>query len=201
MTKINKPYHHGDLPQALLAEAERAIEQDGIQELTLRGLARAVGVSHTAPQNHFGDLTGLLSELAAVGHHRLVAALGAAAADAAEGRERRLAIAKAYVGFARDHPGLFKLMFRSERLDATRPALSKAIQISRQALIEAVMSAQDAQQPEPSLKLAARATASWALVHGYAMLLLENRLRGTLAVLPINELEFFDHVVQSMRAV
>ena len=60
-------YHHGDLKAALLAEAETILERDGIQALTLRAAARAAGVSHAAPTNHFGDLSGLLSELAAVG--------------------------------------------------------------------------------------------------------------------------------------
>src|SRR5262245_33569186 len=65
-----RPYHHGDLRAALLAAAEEILEKEGIQALTLRAAARAVGVSHTAPQNHFGDLTGLLSELAAIGYRR-----------------------------------------------------------------------------------------------------------------------------------
>ena len=58
-----RAYHHGDLKAALLAAAEAILERDGIQALTLRAAARAAGVSHAAPANHFGDLTGLLSEL------------------------------------------------------------------------------------------------------------------------------------------
>src|ERR1700679_1446541 len=73
-----RPYHHGDLKTALLQEAELILERDGIQALTLRAAARAAGVSHAAPANHFGDLTGLLSELAAVGYNRFSMALTAA---------------------------------------------------------------------------------------------------------------------------
>src|ERR1700744_2758366 len=102
-----RPYHHGDLKSALLAEAETILERDGIQALTLRAAARAAGVSHAAPANHFDDLTGLLSELAAVGFNRFSAALMAAMETAGgDPRARSNAMGAAYVRFARAHPGL-----------------------------------------------------------------------------------------------
>ncbi len=184
MTKSDKPYHHGDLKTALLVEAERILEAEGIQALTLRAAARGVGVSHTAPQNHFGDLTGLLSDLAADGHHRLGAVLGAAAAETIDGARPRLrAMGRAYIAFARAHPGLFTLMFRSERLDSSRPALRDAIAASRQALRDAVVEAAGATDLAPKA-VAARGVAVWSLVHGYTMLMLEGRLKGTLTALP-----------------
>src|ERR1700742_4006058 len=60
------PYHHGALRDALLQAAERVLERDGLAGLTLRAVAREAGVSHAAPTHHFGDLTGLVSELAAI---------------------------------------------------------------------------------------------------------------------------------------
>jgi len=177
-----RSYHHGDLRAAALQAAEKILETEGVDALTLRAVARAVGVSHTAPKNHFGDLQGLLSELAAVGYRRsgaaLVRAMEAAGADP---RLRMRAMGRAYVAFACAHPGLFVLMYRGERLDMTRASLREAIEGTRQALRDATLSvASDA----PPLQLAARATASWALVHGFAMLLLDGRLRHTLAMLP-----------------
>src|SRR6185436_19505734 len=77
-----RPYHHGDLRTAVLAAAEKILEKDGVDALTLRAVARAVGVSHTAPKNHFGDLEGLLSELAAVGYLRYGEALSDAMDEA-----------------------------------------------------------------------------------------------------------------------
>src|SRR5262250_143187 len=119
-----RTYHHGDLRAAALAAAEKILEKEGVDALTLRAVARAVGVSHTAPKNHFGDLQGLLSELAAIGYGRygeaLANAMNAAGADP---RARMRAMGRAYVGFARQHPGMFLLMFRSERLDMKRPSL------------------------------------------------------------------------------
>src|SRR5882757_7569710 len=72
------PYHHGDLHEALLKAAERVLERDGLPGLTLRAVAREAGVSHAAPTHHFGDLSGLLSELAAIGFRRFNEAMAAA---------------------------------------------------------------------------------------------------------------------------
>src|SRR6188768_1256582 len=72
------PYHHGALRDALLQAAERVLEHDGLAGLTLRAVAREAGVSHAAPTHHFGDLTGLVSELAAIGFRMFNAAMDAA---------------------------------------------------------------------------------------------------------------------------
>src|SRR5881397_2391605 len=105
------PYHHGDLHDALLAAAERVLERDGLPGLTLRAVAREAGVSHAAPTHHFGDLSGLLSELAAIGYRRFNAAMTAARAAEGLPAEKGLASAKAYVRYARAHPGMYGLMF------------------------------------------------------------------------------------------
>ena len=196
-----RPYHHGDLRTAVLAAAEKILEKDGVDALTLRAVARAVGVSHTAPKNHFGDLEGLLSELAAVGYLRYGEALSDAMDEAgADPRLRMRAMGRAYVGFARAHPGMFLLMFRSERLDMTLPALQEAIESTRRALRVATTSVASVTPVQP-LQLAARATASWALVHGFAMLLLDGRLRNTLASLPETSVDILlDAVLDALRA-
>jgi AcrR family transcriptional regulator len=179
-----RPYHHGDLRAALLASAETILERDGIQALTLRAAARDAGVSHAAPMNHFGDLTGLLSDLAAVGYARFAAALtGAMEAAGANSTERMLAMGRAYVAFARAHPGLFVLMFRSERLDFRRPALCEAADLARRSLRDSIIAHTRGPALSP-VEVTVRAAAMWSLVHGFATLLLDGRLDGMVAVLP-----------------
>jgi AcrR family transcriptional regulator len=195
------PYHHGDLKSAVLTAAEKILERDGLQELTLRAVARAVGVSHTAPKNHFGDLMGLLSELAAVGYLRYSEALAEAVNSATgDASDRMRAMGRAYVAFAREHPKLFLLMFHSERLDMKRPSLSAAIEEARQALRTAVISTAPAKSIE-LLQVAARGTASWALVHGFAMLLLDGRLKNTMASLPGVDIDAFLEAVLDVTRV
>ena len=120
------PYHHGDLHDALLAAAERVLEREGLPGLTLRAVAREAGVSHAAPTHHFGDLTGLLSELAAIGFRRFNEAMVAARNSETHPLMKGMVHAKAYVAYAQARPGMFSLMFRTERLDMTRPSLHEA---------------------------------------------------------------------------
>ena len=70
-----RPYHHGNLRAALLASAERTLDEGGVGELSLRELARQVGVSHAAPRRHFADKQALLDALAEDGFERLGEAL------------------------------------------------------------------------------------------------------------------------------
>ena len=66
-----RPYHHGNLRGALLDAAERTVRERGVQALSLRELAREIGVSHGAPRRHFPDRQALLDALAESGFERL----------------------------------------------------------------------------------------------------------------------------------
>lgn len=181
-----KPYHHGALREALLVAAERILERDGIAGLTLRAAAREAGASHAAPKNHFGDLTGLLSELAAVGFNRFTHCLLAAAADHTTPQRRLDAIGRAYVEFAISNPGFFQLIFRGERLDRTRAALRDEMEKCRRTLADAVTAAypNDLSAGPTPAPASARMVRAWAMVHGYAMLLLDGRLDPILEAEP-----------------
>src|SRR3954463_1866180 len=97
------PYHHGALRDALLQAAERVLERDGLAGLTLRAVAREAGVSHAAPSHHFRDLTGMVSELAAIGFRQFNATMQASRASGTTLLEKGMASAKAYVAFAQAH--------------------------------------------------------------------------------------------------
>jgi len=98
---VTQPYHHGTLRTALLEAAEAILDRDGIGALTLRAAAREAGVSHAAPTHHFGDLSGLLTALAASGFVRFRAHLQAEVVAAGPDPGARLiALGRGYVGFA-----------------------------------------------------------------------------------------------------
>jgi AcrR family transcriptional regulator len=181
------PYHHGALRDALLQAAERVLERDGLGGLTLRAVAREAGVSHAAPTHHFGDLTGLVSELAAIGFRQFNAAMVAAGVAAGNSAiEKALARAKAYVAYAQAHPGMYGLMFRTERLDYSRPSLHEAAEASFAGLANAIAASRHEPIREEALTLeqAAAIARAWSLVHGFTMLLLDGRLTDILHRLP-----------------
>ena len=180
------PYHHGDLHDALLGAAERVLERDGLPGLTLRAVAREAGVSHAAPTHHFGDLTGLLSELAAIGFRRFNAAMVAAGNSETQPLMKAMARAKAYVAYAQAHPGMYGLMFRTERLDMTRPSLHEAATASFEGLASAVGAGRNEKLSGEALEAlsldqAAAIARAWSLVHGFTTLLLDGRLTGHFA--------------------
>jgi AcrR family transcriptional regulator len=179
-------YHHGDLHGALLKAAEIVLERDGLQGLTLRAVAREAGVSHAAPTHHFGDLTGLVSELAAIGFRNFNATMVAAGATGTTPTESALARAKAYLAYARAQPGMYQLMFRTERLDMTRPALREAATASFTGLASVVGArhASDVATDALTLEQAALIARSWSLVHGFTMLTLDGRLGDILQRMP-----------------
>ena len=158
------------------------LERDGLAGLTLRAVAREAGVSHAAPTHHFGDLTGLVSELAAIGYRQFSAAMTAAAAAGTSLTEKATARAKAYVAYAQAHPGMYGLMFRAERLDMKRPSLHEAANASFAGLAGAIGASRHEQISEQALSLdqAAAIVRSWSLLHGFTMLLLDDRLSDVL---------------------
>jgi AcrR family transcriptional regulator len=118
--KRERPYHHGNLRLALLAQAEETVRERGVEELSLRELAREIGVSHGAPRRHFADRQALLDALAESGFQRLGAELRAAVEGAAEDfRARLAATARAYIHFATRDAALLELMFAGKHRDPT----------------------------------------------------------------------------------
>ena len=182
-------YHHGALHAALLAAAEVILERDGIAALSLRATAREAGVSHAAPAHHFASLSGLLSALAADGFVRLRRRLlDELQRVGPEPGQRRLALGRGYVGFARGAPGLFRLMFRSEQLDWSQPALAAA-GAATFALLLPQGGGDGAATPPDQAGLGA-IMHHWSSVHGLATLLVDGRFAAVAdAILPGADIE------------
>src|SRR5271154_5377596 len=104
-------YHHGDLERALIAAARGLLEKEGIEALSLRAVARAVGVSPAAPYHHFADKDALLAAVAAQGFRELTAAMKKRMTRETEPTKRFLGTGAGYVAFAAANPALFRLMF------------------------------------------------------------------------------------------
>jgi AcrR family transcriptional regulator len=110
----DRPFHHGNLRTVLLDEAEKVLRKSGIEELSLRGLARDAGVSHGAPRSHFIDRKALLDALAERGFLSLARVMRDAAQNEADYTESLRACARAYLGFAVTNAALVDLMFTAK---------------------------------------------------------------------------------------
>ena len=104
-------YHHGNLRLALLEAAVEQIKDVGVEKLSLRGIARSVGVSQTAPYRHFKDKNELLAEVAAQAYLDLYKATSKHLSDAQSANENIQTIGAAYLAFAIANPEKYKLMF------------------------------------------------------------------------------------------
>ncbi len=138
-------YHHGNLRTELLALAERTVAEQGIDALSLRALARELGVSHAAPARHFRDRQALLDALALDGFARLNAAM-AAAVSGTDGtlRARFEALVRAYVEFATTHGALVGLMYAHKHTEGASAELRTAGHGALDIVIQVVRDGQDA---------------------------------------------------------
>lgn len=110
--KTRKRYHHGDLRQALIEGALEIISESNVEALSLRALARKVGVSYAAPYHHFEDKTTLLAELATQGFKRLDEEMRRHVAESAgDPKSVLLSQGRAYLLFAVNHPSHYRVMF------------------------------------------------------------------------------------------
>jgi len=135
-----RPYHHGNLRDELLSAAESTLRERGQGELSLRELAREIGVSHGAPRRHFADRQALLDALAIDGFARLDGVLRTALEGAGADFPTRLrAMALAYVRFATDNAALLELMFSTKHRETAvevRAAADPAFSLLHEVIVE-----------------------------------------------------------------
>lgn len=163
----DRTYHHGDLRTALVDAGLAALQVVDSDALSLRALARDVGVSATAVYRHFPDKRALLTALAGAGIAKLGEAQRYASAQAS-GPDAFAATGRAYVRFALANPALFRLMFaHAEALDGPFPADSEAARMLHANALDAARDAGQARRIEAQ---------AWAVAHGLAMLMLDGHM-------------------------
>jgi AcrR family transcriptional regulator len=186
-------YHHGDLRRALLAASLPLLRKGGPEALTLRAVARAAGVSQTAPYRHFADRSALVAAVAEDGFRRLYARLIVAARSPDEtiGKAQETergglqAIALAYVRFALEHPDEYRVMFGSAI--AATPATEGSARQAVFAFLEGGIAALQQQNLVRKGDSYSMALSAWSLVHGLAMLAIDGQLSGKVGGAPSAE--------------
>jgi AcrR family transcriptional regulator len=173
-------YHHGDLRAALIEAGLKLIEERAADDLGLREVARAVGVSATAVYRHFADRGALMAALGEAGFAQLGAAQLAAANAAGGGLAAFNATGRAYVRFALERPGLFRLIFASRRNPDPGRWSEKSTDAMNLLRENAVRLVAPTHGEEKARLFALRA---WALVHGLAMLVLDGQVAANQATI------------------
>jgi AcrR family transcriptional regulator len=177
--RANPTYYGGDLRRDLLDAALDLIAGEGPSAVSLRSLARRLGVSHAAPANHFPDKAALFTAIAVEGFSLLGEAMAGAVAelgpDAPAGQRFRAA-GRAYTGFALAHPAHFAVMWQRDLLHPDDPELTAAGDRTFELLLGGVRDIQAegwAAGGEPQTV----AYLAWSVVHGLAALWLSGPLQ------------------------
>ena len=164
-------YHHGDLRKALIAAGMDLIRQRAADDLSLREVARQVGVSATAIYRHFPDKQALLYALCVEGAEALAGFQRKARDDAKGGVKGFEAAARAYIYFALENPGLYRLMMATKAsrdiYDAEATAMSGPMELMKSSIAEVMPQNATAQEQKVAVLHA------WSLVHGISMLMLD----------------------------
>jgi AcrR family transcriptional regulator len=163
-------YHHGDLKDALVDATREIIETQGLDQFTLRESARRAGVSHSAPAHHFGDKTGLLTELAVQSFEARIAQSEAyMAAAGADPMQRLKACGLAHIDYTIRHPRLHELCSRPGLTNRDDPELQAVMNRMSQTLI-ATMSEVTGNALKPEKEANPETLLALVVVHGFAAL-------------------------------
>jgi len=170
-------YHHGDLRRALIDEALRTVQVQGVAHLTLRTIGRRLGVSRSALYRHFADKQTLLAAVGSEGFRMLRRVIADSWERHGHGRAGFEAMGRAYVRFAIAHPSHYRVMFGGFVESATKDQdFSSEARAAFQILVDAIVDQQDAglfRRDDPVLM----ARFTWALVHGISMLAIDGQVR------------------------
>ncbi|MBO9418501.1 TetR/AcrR family transcriptional regulator [Labrenzia sp. R4_2] len=164
MSRNTRRYHHGDLRATLVKQAITALDREPDSEITLRHLAKVVGVSPMAPYAHFEDKDALMDAVAIEGFCWLETALTSALEPLGESDDTEsvlAALAGAYVAFGVARPGLYRVMFARPAKphgDPVRNAGERAFQPLQNVFAQ---KGADARQS---------AEIAWSFVHGLTLL-------------------------------
>jgi|SRR5680860_84608 len=172
-------YHHGDLPLQAQHLALDTLRAQGDAAISLRALAKQLGVSAPALYRHFSDRDTLLAELAIGGFEALRDRLRAV--DQKIPRKALIEIGLVYVAFAQDEPNLYRLMFGGRVLaKGSHPRLDAAGKRTFQVLENTVAHARQLGYLKP-LPVSLITAAAWSLVHGLSQLTIDGHLPGAKA--------------------
>ena len=170
--KEQRPYHHGDLRRSLIASGSKMIEEKGLAGLSLREVARAAGVSHTAPYRHFQDKADLLAAIAQKGFEQLTAdAETAARSHSGDPHKQFVAASVQYILFGVRNPRMAHLLFGGVINMRTAPRPLKQASWAAFQLVETIINEGKAAGVFRNRDTMELAVTTWSGIHGLAQLI------------------------------
>jgi len=155
-------YHHGALRQALLKSATKLLDKEGVEAVTIRAVARATGVSHAAPVNHFDSRNALLTAMAAGFFDDLARAIDKRVHAEGDSPARARAFAEALVAYGLSHPQRYRLLWRRDVL-----LEDGELQSAMDGIYDRLISELSGGRPQHRKSAHTVAIAMWSLAHGY----------------------------------
>ncbi|MEQ1866493.1 MAG: TetR/AcrR family transcriptional regulator [Micropepsaceae bacterium] len=183
MKKARDSYHHGDLRAALIGEGMKLLESQDFEALSLREVARNLGVSATAVYRHFPAKEDLLKALAGRGLAMLAEQQQWAAAKA-KGAVAFAETGRAYVRFALSNPNLFRLIF-IHTPGRLRPEVDSPEGSPARLLRNYMAGSLGPRATQEQIFVAA--LRAWSLVHGLSMLILDEQVDRKVAEAMIDQ--------------
>jgi AcrR family transcriptional regulator len=169
-------YHHGDLREALVRAALREAERGGPESISLKALARQLGVSQPAPYRHFADRDALLAAVTAEAFRQFNTVLRESMRRPSK-RSKLSRIARATLDFGLRRNGVYRLMFASR----TMAAASKGSELHQAAIETFALVLEALEAPAVGLLRERHALQVWAALHGVVMLAEQGLLTGQVA--------------------
>ena len=181
--KPHNTYHHGDLRDALVQAALREAEQGGPEAISIKALAKKLGVSQPAPYRHFADREALLHAVTAEAFRQFNSILRAAI-DKPSKRSKLSRFAQAALDFGLRRNGIYRLMFASRTMACAEEGseLHIAADEALALLIESM------EVPAVGLLRERQALQVWAALHGVITLAEQGLLTGQVAKVSREEL-------------
>lgn len=172
MSEISN-YHHGNLREELIVAALELLDEGGIEAISVRQLAREVGVAHSAPANHFKNKKALFTVLATHIFRDLMAAIQSCPTNNTDSlRDEIHHFAKTILDFGLRYPNRYKLIWRKDCADNDNITLYQIMEEIYQQLTTTLQT----HTKSKSVDVESQAIALWSLIHGYVSL----RLNGNL---------------------
>jgi len=169
-------YHHGNLKEALIQNAFGLVESGGAEAITLRALGQRIGTSRSAIYRHFDSKDALINAVIIHGFEMLDDAVRVALNRTDLSFEERFSLmGEAYIGFAMQHPGLYRLLFGQKHHSANPESYAiddparKSGFFVLMALIKEGQESGIVRQGDPVLHTAI----VWSMIHGFATLIID----------------------------